>query len=206
MPGRRKEIAPELVAKGRRLYEHTLTPTREIATMLGISRNTLDNRIAEWKWQRRNYLRSETAAADVPARIAAEPADALAAPPVETGAALPAAELPADVAARLGRVIVAEFDVIDNILKVLTPADSAEAERATRTLAVISRIVQAIKATTLSAGQTPPDETDDDPVPRDMDAFRNELAQRLHALIDARQPGQSGSGGRVSGEDAEQGS
>jgi hypothetical protein len=31
MSGRRIEIAPELMAKGRQLYENTLTPTRDIA-------------------------------------------------------------------------------------------------------------------------------------------------------------------------------
>ena len=189
MPGRRKEIAPELVAKGRRLYENTLTPVREIATMMGISRNTLDNRIAEWKWQRRYYLRDEAATPGAPAETAVVPVNARAVPPADTGAASSASELPADFSARLHRVIAAEFDVIDNILKVLTPADAAEAERTTRTLAVISRTVQEIKATALSAGQTPTDETDDDPVPRDIDEFRLALAQRIRGFIEARRNG-----------------
>jgi putative membrane protein len=46
MAGRRKDIAPERVAEYRRLYENTLTPVREIAAIMGISRNTVDNRLA----------------------------------------------------------------------------------------------------------------------------------------------------------------
>ena len=46
----RIEIAPELVAEGRRLYEQTLTPMHYIAAMMGISRRTLENRIREWNW------------------------------------------------------------------------------------------------------------------------------------------------------------
>lgn len=207
MPGRRKEIAAELVTEGRRLYENTLTPVRDIARVMGISRNTLDNRIAEWKWLRRYYVGDGVIAANEPQHATAAPEGTQALPPVETSATLPApAELPTNLAVRLQRAIDGHFDVIDRTLKVLTPSNSAEAERTTRTLAIISRTMHELTATANSAGPTPPDETDDDPVPRDMDAFRNELARRLHALIDARQPGQSGSGGRVSGEDAEQGS
>lgn len=207
MPGRRKEIAAELVTEGRRLYENTLTPVRDIARVMGISRNTLDNRIAEWKWLRRYYVGDGVIAANEPQHATAATEGRRALPPVETSATLPVpAELPTNLAVRLQRAIDGHFDVIDRTLKVLTPSNSAEAERTTRTLAIISRTMHELTATANSAGPTPPDETDDDPVPRDMDAFRNELARRLHALIDARQPGQSGSGGRVSGEDAEQGS
>jgi hypothetical protein len=56
MAGNRKEIAPELIARGRWLYENTLTPTREIALMMGLSRNTFDNRVCEWGWVRRKYV------------------------------------------------------------------------------------------------------------------------------------------------------
>jgi DNA-binding Lrp family transcriptional regulator len=198
MSGRRKEIAPDRVAEGRRLYENTLTPVREIATMMGISRNTLDNRIAEWKWQRRYYIRVEATPAPAPDAVPAASVPALL--PAEIGAA-PAvpAELSAHFAARLVRIIDGQCDVIDRTLRVLNPADASEAERTTRTLAVISRTVQEIKVTALSAGP-PHDETDDDPVPRDIDEFRNELARRIHTLIDAQQSTEScGDGNAVRG-------
>ena len=61
MPAR-IEIAPELAAEGRYLYEHTLMSVEEIAARMKISRSTLYARIREEKWQRRRY--SPSAAAD----------------------------------------------------------------------------------------------------------------------------------------------
>ena len=43
------QIAPELVAEGKRLYETTMTTIADIAALMGISRRTLENRIVEWK-------------------------------------------------------------------------------------------------------------------------------------------------------------
>ena len=53
MPAHRKEIAPALVAEGRRLYEQTMVPVREIAALCGVSPTTLQDRIVAWGWQRR---------------------------------------------------------------------------------------------------------------------------------------------------------
>jgi hypothetical protein len=47
------QVAPELVAEGQRLYETTMTTIGDIAALMGLSRRTLENRIVEWKWQRR---------------------------------------------------------------------------------------------------------------------------------------------------------
>ena len=78
----------------------------------------------------------------------------------------------------------AELAVIERTLKVLGPASSAEAERTTRILAMISRTVQEIQAS--AEGQTSADETDDDAVPGDIDEFRETLARRIRAFIEAR--------------------
>ena len=89
MSGLRKEIAPELMAQGRQLYENTLTPTRDIATKMGLSRTTLDNRIAEWKWQRRKYTSRELTT-ETPTTAVAVPVSAPALPPAQASAHLPA--------------------------------------------------------------------------------------------------------------------
>jgi hypothetical protein len=107
MSGRRKEIAPELMAQGRQLYENTLTPTRDIAAKMGLSRTTLDARIAEWKWQRRQYTSGELIT-DAPATAAAVPVSAPILPPPQASAALPA-----DFAGRLQRIIYAHFDAVE---------------------------------------------------------------------------------------------
>jgi hypothetical protein len=195
MGARRIETDPERVARGRQLYENTLTPTREIAAMLGLSRNTLDNRITEWKWLRRNYSRGGPVRADTPPVAAPAPVSAQPMPAAQAEALPPGpVELPADFAARLQRILNIQFDVVEDLLKVLKPANPAEAERASRTLAVVSRTVQDIKATASSAGAMPPNDADD-PVPRDIDEFRFALARRIRGFIEARRNGAD----RVSG-------
>ena len=82
---------------------------------------------------------------------------------------------PAEVlpfAQRLQRVLDGELAVIERTLKVLGPANNAEAERTARILAAISRTVQEIQAT--AEGQMSSDEADDDAVPGDIDEFRED--------------------------------
>jgi hypothetical protein len=103
---------------------------------------------------------------------------------------------------RLRRVIDAQMQVAERMLKVLGPASSAEAERTSRILALVSRTVQEIKAT--AEGRMPANEADKDAVPRDIDAFRAELARRINALIDARSGDKSANiGGPAGGSDSE---
>lgn len=167
------EIDPKLIAEARTLYETTDTPTSVIAAMLGISRGTLNDRIPEWGWTYRRYAKSA--------------AERAAAPP-EPPAAAPARECvtlepPLPLVERLQRVIDAQMQVAERTLKVLGPASSAEAERTARILASVSRTVQDIVAAT--KGQRPADDADDDPVPRDIDEFREALARRIEAFVAA---------------------
>lgn len=61
-----------------------------------------------------------------------------------------------------------------------------------RTLAGITRTLREIAALNQPDEMTPPNETDNDPIPRDIDEFRNELARRINALIDDRGDEESG--------------
>jgi len=54
MPAR-IEVAPELIAEGKHLYEETLIPTDEIGARMGLSRSAFYLRVKEWKWKRRRY-------------------------------------------------------------------------------------------------------------------------------------------------------
>ncbi len=84
MAPRKMEMAPALVAEGRRLYEHTVMPVRDIALKLGISNTTLQNRIDEWGWKRRDYhseLMRKLRAAEVAASEARAPAPGSRRPP-----------------------------------------------------------------------------------------------------------------------------
>lgn len=128
-------IAPELIAEGRHLYEETDTPVRVIAKRMGLTRSTLNYRIADWKWVRRH-----ASAADPP--LTQElPAATPAAPP-GNGASTPADEPALAFAECMKRVLNVEMAVIERTLKVLGPASNAEAERTTRILASITRTLQ----------------------------------------------------------------
>ena len=188
------QVAPELVAEGQRLYETTMTTIGDIAALMGLSRRTLENRIVEWKWQRR---RQPSGAIDIFHAVrGATLAVATAAAPAPNGAiAAPVSpQQRAALAQRIQNVVEREMTVLERVVGVLGPSNEAAAERTAQTLAGISRTLREIAALNRPDEVTPPDEADDDPVPRDIDEFRNELARRIHALIDARCGGESGVG------------
>jgi hypothetical protein len=66
--------------------------------------------------------------------------------------------------------------------------EPAERERDARTLAVLVKTLRELAAFDETA-QQPAAQEDDDPVPDDIDEFRNELARRIHALVDSRTDG-----------------
>jgi hypothetical protein len=198
MVAHKKVIAPAQIAEAKRLYEQTLTPMLDIAAMLGIARSTLNNRVREWKWVRRsgaggavdiarvvrgNAVAVLTANADL--APAAVPADFVRLAPVS-------AERRAALAARIQAVAEREMDVIERVVQVLGPADEAGAERVTRTLARVSRTLREVAALNQPDEVTPPDDADADPLPRDIDEFRNELARRIRGIIAARKAAAAG--------------
>ncbi|MBI1203986.1 MAG: hypothetical protein GC182_15905 [Rhodopseudomonas sp.] len=196
MSARRIEIAPELIAEGRRLYERTQTPLRDVAAVMGISRRTLENRIREFNWRRR--------------RVASRPIELLhvargAAIAAMTGDDTPAtddrpvsSQRRAAIAERIQAVVEREMEAVERVLAVIGPADQAEAEGSARALASIARTLREVAALNLPNEEVK-DADDADAgaeIPRDMDEFRRELARRLHAIIDA-QSAEAGGGDRV---------
>src|SRR5665213_2700329 len=187
------QIAPELVAEGRRLYETTMTTIADIAGLMGLKRRTLENRIVEWNWKRR---RQPNGALDIfhavrGAAIATATAEAAAPNAAAIG---PVTEQRrAAIADRIMGVVEREMTVVERVVSLLGPSDMAEAESTARTLTAITRALHEIKAINQPDEVTPPDETNDDPIPRDIDEIREELARRIHALIDA-ETGTEGAG------------
>lgn len=100
------------------------------------------------------------------------------------------------IALRIQRVVEREMDAMERILAVIQPSDQIEAEHGARTLASVSRALREITALTEPDEVTPPDEADDDAIPLDIDEFRNELAHRINAFIDAERNGE----GEINGE------
>ena len=190
MRGCKIEIAPERIAEDKQLYELTETPVPDIATLMGMSRRTLARRIVEWGWTPRSAPRHVTDRA----LVAAAPAVAVvnAAPGDADDSLAPEARTAAN-AARIQKIVKRGLDAVERVLDKVGPADEGGAERSARTLAAVARTLQEMAAITKPDEGAPPDEADDDPIPRDIDEFRNELARRIHALIDARQDGGNGS-------------
>ena len=202
MPAR-LEIPPERLAEGRHLYEYTSMSVEEIASRMPMSRATLYARIREGKWQRRRY--SPSAAADEAAQDAAVAA-ADAAPPIysepmagepvdETHSepdrqpAIPAAavtpERRAALYARAFRAAELQMGEIETALNTLH-TERGPFERNARALAMLNRSLHDILALTKADQAVLAHEASDHAIPRDLESLRGELAQRLHALIDAR--------------------
>jgi hypothetical protein len=198
------EIAPELIVEGRDLYENGLTSVEEIAARMKISRSTLYARMREGKWQRRRY--SPSAAADeapVVALAVPAPAPALAdGPSVEDKRGEPqqsvadkvTVEKRAALFARAFRAAEWQMDSIEAAMKQLN-ATPAPFERNARALAMLNRSLRDVLILTKADETALANETDNNLIPRDMDQFRRELAQRIQRLVDAERRRESESPG-----------
>ena len=183
------QIAPERIADGKRLYELTLTPVPDIAAMMGISRKTLERRVREWGWTPRSAPRFATDRAL--AVMASTDAVVNAGPPA--AACNPVSpEARSALAARIHGIVEQGLDAVERVLTKVGPADEGGAERSARTLAAVTRTLHEMAAFTKPDEVTPPyDADDDDPVPRDIEEFRRELARRIRGFIEARRNGAS---------------
>ncbi|MFY9735750.1 MAG: hypothetical protein WAU59_06050 [Rhodoplanes sp.] len=196
----KKTFTPEQIKAARLLYENLQTPLDEVAASLKITRRTLEARIAEWGWPPRatspqrngGRARNEsfgrrakrTRTARKQPKSKARPRPDTTRRPVGSREAL---------AVRVQRVVERELDAIDSILSVLGAADSTEAERSARTLASLARALKEVMRLAAPEQASEPDE--DDPMPRDLDEFRRELARRIEALAAETEGQAPGDGG-----------
>jgi hypothetical protein len=213
---REKYIAPEVMAEARRLYEETLAPVEDIRAMMGLACASFYRRVHNLGWRRRRahagkseFARSLTGSAV--AKLLTSSADLLPAdlPPADLPPAdLPLADLPrAHLVANAEplspqqknalaqHLMAATRDVLDAVQRVIvniTPGDLIANDHCARTLASVSRSLCDIAALNKPDEVTPPDDADDDPVPRDIDEFRNELARRIRGFLEARRAGPAG--------------
>jgi hypothetical protein len=180
----RVEFTPQQRAEIERLYTRTLTPVRDIAALMTVSRKTIENRVRSWGLPKRKAASRpiERLRAMRGAVMAETSADALCAAPV--GADALAAQRAA-IAVRILEAVETELDVVQQVLAVLDPADKDETERTARTLAGISRTLREAAALNRSDDTAASDDADDDPVPGDIDEFRRELARRIRGIVDA---------------------
>jgi helix-turn-helix resolvase-like protein len=196
------EIAPELIVEGRDLYENGLTSIEEIAARMKISRSTLYARMREGKWQRRRY--SPSAAADevvamtVPAPVPAMPdgpsVEDKRCEPQQSVADKVTLEQRAALFARAFRAAELQMDSIEAAMKQLN-ATPAPFERSARALAMLNRSLRDVLILTKADETALANEADNNLIPRDMDQFRRELAQRIQRLVDAERRRESESPG-----------
>lgn len=88
--------------------------------------------------------------------------------------------------ARVYRAAQAQMDTLELVQKTLQPTQPAQAERTARVTATLNKTLLEIAALARPDEGAPPDEADDDPVPRDIDEFRRELARRIRGFVEAR--------------------
>jgi hypothetical protein len=177
------DFTPEQQAEIVRLYTRTLTPVRDIAALMKVSRGTIEKRIRIWGVPSRKVASRpiELLHAMRGAVMAEASGGTIRAAPV--GAEALAAQRAA-VAVRILEAVETELDAVQRVLEVLEPADKDETERTARTLASIARTLREAAALNQPEQAARHDDPDDDPVPGDVDEFRRELARRLQGLVD----------------------
>jgi hypothetical protein len=184
-------IAPEVLTEGRRLYEQTLAPVRDIAAMMGVSVTYFYTMSHRHGWRQRkaqdgagHFSRalSRTGAA---ALIAGRPEDALRAPP-EPPPPPATAEQRLVLAQRLQEAVGEQIDAIKRVAQLV--GDPGQADLGARAAAALSRTLRE----THELLQPPPalaekkTGDDDEPFPYDVEQFRSELARALRAVLDER--------------------
>jgi len=178
--------APEFLAALKQLYEDGDQPMRPLALEFGIGISTLSALVEREGWKKRSLRRR--GAPDAP-RLA-EAADLLATLPPRASATADIGVAPAadaspgterSAAERLETLLMQEIAAEEAARAELgeLPRLRAEADGCTRRLAILTQTLKTLR------GIVPPTK-DDDPVPRDMDAFRNELARRINGLVLSR--------------------
>jgi hypothetical protein len=210
MAARKRVFDPNELLYARWTYEHTDTPNAVIAGRLGCAKSTLHEIIRRERWQPRLQRAAPLAPMPAAAGPSAAPADAAAlgeaACPPNAGEVLnPTGEgvapngpvsVGADfvgIAAKLAETIEAE---IARLCSMQDAGGIAESERIARTAASLARTLRELQSVRAAPPPAPAIAADrfgdDDDMPEDIDEFRNELARRMYALVESRQPQYAG--------------
>ena len=96
----------------------------------------------------------------------------------------------AALVARMWKTAERQVEEIEDRLAV-AGIELAERESNARTLAIVAKTLRELSIVdeakeTRKGRKRPDDDIDDDPVPRDINEFRRELARRINALVDSR--------------------
>jgi len=185
----RKLVPREKIAEAKHLYEQTLVPSTDIASLLGLSRSTFTSRVREWGWKKRKTGAQPSMRMHRSARgeLAIVPATR---PRKGAGEVPRSPEARIALAERIQTVAEREIAAVEQVLTILGTSDASETEAAARTLASLARTLRELRQ--LDATMATPEPTDDEPVPRDIEELRRSLARKLDALVAGRQTEVSG--------------
>jgi hypothetical protein len=195
------EPTPEAWAQIRHAYENTDQPIVNICAEHGITDPMLRYRVSRWKWRKRRSL------------IPREGPPAMRAAPSEVAASAVSCDAPASpglpeggsngpMVPRLQNAVARLMPAIEAAIAQLTSGklDGYELEKARRALGTLTRTLRELNAVLVQhdAGLDAP-EVEDDPVPKDIDEFRYELARRIRGFIEAHQNEQKAQPGQEAG-------
>jgi hypothetical protein len=186
----KKVIAPELLAEARRLYEQTLAPVADITGMLGITKDPFYVIVRREGWRKR---RARVATFEFSKALGTAAAATLSQgqpPEAPLAAATPLLqERRVAIAEHLMAATEEALDAIKRITAHVRPANPAEANANAQTMANISRSLREIAVLAQPDEVKTPNDADDDPIPRDIDEFRYELARRIRGFIENQRSG-----------------
>ncbi len=207
-------LTPEAWAQVRYDYEHTDRPIYDICAEYRISDTTLRDRVRRWAWTRRRppiprrgppaimppvemtldaLTPTPSAQEPAPGRAQARPAwggeQAEPGTPIVPASAAEADIDPATIVPRLQGAIARVLPAVEAALTRLTagPLPPREMEQVARTLGALMRTLRELN--TLLRDH-PAHAANDDPVPKDPDEMRFELARRIRAFIENREAAQ----------------
>lgn len=191
--------SPALIASIRHRCEHTDEPQPKIAAEHGISLRTLQRMVADGGWARRADRPPRDLPTDmrllqeVQALAACQEAEAVETPSDESTSsaeqATPAAESqsrPEPISAaldRIERLVERELEAEEAARAQLgrAPRSRVDAEKTARVLANLTQTLRAVQQARQGHAGPPPDCYED--MPKDIDAFRTKLAERIEAFV-----------------------
>lgn len=173
------EPTPEAWAQIRHAYENTDQPLAHICAEHDVTVPTVRYRMRCWGWTRRKPLIPRHGPPPVPTM------------PQEI-VTLPAAQPPSAgednvaIVPRLQGAAARVVTAIDAIIARLASGtlNANDIEKSGRTLGTLTRTLRELNALLLQ--HNAPLEAEDDPVPKNIDEFRFELARRIRGFIEAR--------------------
>ena len=93
------------------------------------------------------------------------------------------------LAAKFHAAVAAQLEAIERIAKIIKPSNQSEIEPVARASASVARSLRETKALIQPDNEAAADgdDIDDaDPIPRDIDTFRDELARRIRGIIETQ--------------------